>query len=100
MPDHARARPGRRRALAAGVVLVIAIGAIAYVQHSRRGPTPGAAVGRVVPELAAGAGPARRTTAPYQGLGAWVDGFDFGVAYQRGGAAPPITPDVVDDLAA
>jgi hypothetical protein len=99
MPDHARARPTRRVALAVAVALVVAIAAVAYLQHDRGGPAPGAAVGHVVPLLAASAGPAARTVAPYRGLGAWVDGFDYGVAYQRGGGAPPVTPDVVDDLA-
>src|SRR5437899_7161757 len=95
-PRHRR-RSVRGRAVAA--VVVLAIASVAYWQQGDDFPAPGAALGSVVPRLAAGAGPATRTITPYRGLGAWVDGFDYGVAYQRGGAAPPINPDVVDDLA-
>ncbi|MEO7555666.1 MAG: hypothetical protein ABIV94_03560 [Acidimicrobiales bacterium] len=93
-----------RRAARPLVVAVVVVAAalitvaLVYLQPSPR--APGAAVGAVIPALARGAGPVRRTVEPYAGLGAWVDGFDYGAAYQRAGAAPSITPDVIDDLAA
>jgi hypothetical protein len=59
---------------------------------------PGLALGRVVPRLTA-TSPAVRDLQPYAGFGAWVDGFDFGVAYQKGVAPPPVSARVIDDLA-
>jgi len=92
-------RAARPIAVAAvAVVGALIIVAVVHLQGSHR--APGAAVGAVIPALARSAGPARRTVTPYAGLGAWVDGFDYGAAYQRAGATPSITPDVIDDLAA
>ncbi len=82
------------------VLVGIVVGGVLYVRRDQGPPPAGAAVGRALPLIAATAGPTDRTYAPYAGLGTWVDGFDYGEAYQKGGAAPPITPDVVDDLAA
>ena len=59
----------------------------------------GAGLGGGVRTLFATTAAVRDRTA-YAGLGAWVDGFDFGPAYQANGAAPPIGPSVVDDMAA
>lgn len=36
---------------------------------------------------------------PYEGLGTWVDAFDYGPAYQSGGNEPAITPDDIDAMA-
>ena len=40
-----------------------------------------------------------RTGDAYRGLGAWVDAFDYGPAYQGDGDAPVITPEDVEVLA-
>lgn len=46
-------------------------------------------------------GPVVRGVDSYDGLGIWVDAFDFEPGYQgEGGGAPPLTPSVVDDFAA
>jgi uncharacterized lipoprotein YddW (UPF0748 family) len=39
-----------------------------------------------------------RTTSSYEGLGIWVDAFDFSPSYQ-GDGEPPLTPSVVEDFA-
>ncbi|WP_436795273.1 hypothetical protein [Actinospongicola halichondriae] len=45
--------------------------------------------------------PTVRTVDSYDGLGIWVDAFDFEPGYQgEGGGPPPLTPAVVDDFAA
>lgn len=62
-------------------------------------PAPGLALGHVVPQLSA-TSPAVRDLQPYAGFGAWVDGFDYGYAYQADAAPPPVTARVIDDLAA
>ena len=36
----------------------------------------------------------------YEGLGTWVDVYDYVPAFQDNGAAPEVTPDAVDDMAA
>lgn len=43
------------------------------------------------------AGP--RDLGPYEGLGTWVDAFDYGDAYQADGGDPPVSPDDVDAMA-
>ncbi len=52
---------------------------------------------RAVEELAPD--PTARDLAPYDGLGTWVDAFDYGPAYQTGGHEPAVTPDDVDAMA-
>lgn len=44
--------------------------------------------------------PLVRSSAPYGGLGVWVDAFDFEPAYQGEGRDPVLAPSVVDDFAA
>ncbi len=44
--------------------------------------------------------PAVRSSAPYGGLGIWIDAFDFEPAYQGDGREPVLTPEVVDEFAA
>jgi hypothetical protein len=41
-----------------------------------------------------------RDLTPYEGLGTWVDAFDYGPDYQLDGHTPAVTPDDVDDMAA
>ncbi len=43
--------------------------------------------------------PAVRDLSPYEGLGTWVDAFDYGPAYQTEGHGPAVTPDDVDAMA-
>jgi len=50
-------------------------------------------VAPVPPACAAG-------TAPFAGLGTWVDVFDYAPRLQKNGALPPFTPAAVDDVAA
>lgn len=50
--------------------------------------------------LDAGSRPVVRTPAVYEGLGIWVDAFDFSPSYQGEGAEPPLTPDAVEEFAA
>src|SRR5687768_15467546 len=50
-------------------------------------------------------GPARRALAPgalepYEGLGTWVDVYDYVPEFQDEGAVPAVTPASVDDMAA
>lgn len=42
--------------------------------------------------------PTARDLSPYEGLGTWVDAFDYGPAYQTEGHAPAVTPNDVDDM--
>ena len=86
-------RPRRCSALALTFALVSAllVGCGDSPSHA------GAGVGAGVRSLFAPSSAIRDRTA-YAGLGAWVDGFDFGPAYTDG--APPVGPAVVDDMAA
>jgi hypothetical protein len=61
-------------------------------------PSVGATLGTVVPRLTQHGAPVRARGA-YAGLGAWVDGFDFGPAYQAAGREPPVGPGAIDDMA-
>ena len=60
---------------------------------------PGAGVATISRRLARTAAPPRDLQA-YAGLATWVDGFDFGQAYQPNNAPPPVTPRTIDDMAA
>jgi hypothetical protein len=48
----------------------------------------------------AGAASTAALTAPFRGLGTWVDVFDYAPRLQANGALPPFTPAAVDDVAA
>jgi hypothetical protein len=49
----------------------------------------------------AGAGiDVRRDPGPFEGLGAWVDAFDYAPAFQANGAPPSVTAESVNDMAA
>ncbi len=41
-----------------------------------------------------------RTLAPYEGVGTWVDVFDYAPAYQAPGATPEVTAEAMADMAA
>ena len=43
--------------------------------------------------------PIERAAGSYEGLGIWVDAFDFEPAYQGDGGDPELTPAVVDEMA-
>jgi hypothetical protein len=43
--------------------------------------------------------PGARDLRPYDGLGTWVDAFDYGPAYQQEGHEPVVTPADVDEMA-
>jgi hypothetical protein len=45
-------------------------------------------------------GPARRDLSPYEGLGTWVDVFDYVPAYVQVGTTPPVSPASMVDVAA
>lgn len=45
-------------------------------------------------------GPQRRDLTPYEGLGAWVDVFDYVPAYLQEGSVPPVSPASMVDVAA
>lgn len=81
------------------VVALALVAGMVVVRARDDGRAPGRALGGAIAQLAVASSPAR-TLQPYAGLGAWIDGLDFGVAYQAHGAAPAVRPDVIDDLAA
>ena len=60
-------------------------------------PDVGAGLGAVPVRLAAKE-PAPRTVEAYDGLGTWVDVYDFAPTYTEG--APALTPESVDEMAA
>jgi hypothetical protein len=76
--------------------VVVCAAALATVPLVER---PGEAAGAAIERLVATT-PAPRTAAAYEGLGAWVDAFDYAPAYQGEGRRPALTPAVVDDMAA
>ena len=83
------------------LVVAVLVGAGVIVAALTRSDRvhPGAALGAAVARLSVASEPARDLE-PYAGLGAWVDGLDYGVAYQPRGVAPAVQPAVIDDLAA
>src|SRR5581483_11034943 len=93
--------PWGRLRVRVALIASFAVVVVAIVVATTR-PTaaaPGGGAGAVVARLAQ-SGPTSRDVRAYAGQGAWVDGFDFGPAYQQGGAPPPVSPSVVDDMAA
>jgi hypothetical protein len=56
-------------------------------------------VAAVAASAAAPAAAAGVDIAPYRGLGAWVDAFDYAPRLQQNGNPPPVTADSVDDMA-
>lgn len=61
-------------------------------------PPPGRSVATIAARLTQTAS-LPRDAAAYAGLGTWVDGFDFGPAYQAANAAPAVTPATLDEMA-
>lgn len=61
--------------------------------------TPDRSVADAALRLLDARGPTPRTPSSYEGLGVWVDAFDFEPAYQGEGAEPALTPAVVDEFA-
>jgi hypothetical protein len=88
-----RLRPALLALAAVSLVAGLLVGCGGEPSHA------GAGVGAGVRSLRA-TSLAVRDRAPYAGLGTWVDAFDFGPAYQAGGAPPPVTPAVIDDMVA
>jgi hypothetical protein len=77
------------------VVAVVALLAlvVALVQLAR----PHGELGGLVDSIETA--PPTRDLGPYEGLGTWVDAFDYGPAYQARGHEPTVTPDDVDAMA-
>jgi hypothetical protein len=92
-----RARARARIALALLVTALLLTVAVVWLRTADA--APGGSLGTVVARVSV-SGPTTRDTDAYAGQGAWVDAFDFGPTYQKAGAAPPITPAAVDDMAA
>jgi hypothetical protein len=98
--ERAPSAPRGRVVLAAAVVAVVAaVVAATLVVVNRRPDAPGTAVG-AVPHRLVLADPAPRDRTVYQGLGTWVDVYDYNPAHQSAGAAPAVGPTTVDAMAA
>lgn len=91
----ARAARGRLVVIAALAVVILA--SLALVDRADR--RQGAALGRAPARLVESE-PAPRSVAAYEGLGTWVDVYDYAPTYQSGGGPPPLAPSSVDDMAA
>jgi hypothetical protein len=76
-------------------LLALIAGVVLWVNRDTT-PTPGAAT---IARRLSQHNQLPRDLQPYAGLGTWVDGFDYGPAYTKGGA-PPITPLALDEMAA
>ena len=87
-----------RQVLVLGAFAAIAGALIVWSSRSDT-PAPGRGAATIATRLRATTSVPRDVHA-YTKLAAWVDGFDYGPAYQHGEAAPPLTPRVVDDMAA
>jgi len=82
-----------------GVAVVVAVLVVAVVVVRSSVGAPGGSLGSVVSRVSV-TGTTARDTRAYTGQAAWVDAFDYGPTYQKKGAAPPIRPSEVDDMAA
>jgi hypothetical protein len=92
-----RSRSRAPRRLLAVVLVVVAVVVVAVWVRRDDGPSPGAWIGTIATRLER-TEPVTRDLTAYAGLGAWVDGFDFGPAYTKTGA-PPVAPRAVEDMA-
>jgi len=90
--------PRSRRVVVIVAIAVVVAGLVAWVERSN-GAAPGASAATIALRLRQTESLPRDITA-YTKLATWVDGFDYGPAYQRNHAAPPITPKAIDDMAA
>ena len=94
LPSSARARLGL---LAGGLALLVVIAAVVAVfRHDSPRDVEKAAAA----PTSAGPKGGDFTVGAYEGLGTWVDVFDYVPAYQQGGVAPTITAADVDNMAA
>jgi hypothetical protein len=84
---------GARARVALLALVLVAVLVVAVVWRSSR---TGEADGAADDTEEVGLGGAFEQVA-YEGLGSWVDVFDYAPAYQQGGLPPPVTP---DDMAA
>ena len=86
----------RRPLVVVAAIAVVILTSAVLVDRLDEGT--GASVGRAARSLATKATPPR-TVEAYDGLGTWVDVYDFAPTYAEGGA-PALTPAAVDDMAA
>ena len=94
LPSSARARLGL---LAGGLALLVLIAAVVAVfRHDSPRDVEKAAAA----PTSAGPKGGDFTVRSYEGLGTWVDVFDYVPAYQQGAVAPTITAADVDSMAA
>lgn len=89
----------RFRNFVVAIALIAIIGGAALWANRDTTPAPGAGIGTIAVRLTQH-NQLPRDLQAYAGLGTWVDGFDYGPAYVKDGAAPPITPPAVDEMAA
>ncbi len=87
----ALAPPARRAVVVAAAAATLVV-VLALVATRNDGNLP------ELPQLAEADGEARGL-APYEGLGTWVDAYDYGPAYQTDGRDPAVAPDDVADMA-
>ncbi len=81
-------------------VFFVGVGARVLVDAVRGGePVVRPTVAAASIDLLRHPGDTPRVVSTYGGLGTWIDAFDFAPAYQRDGAAPAVTPAVIDELA-
>jgi hypothetical protein len=90
--------PRSRRVVVIVAIVFVVAGLLVWVDRSTE-RAPGAAAATIARRLRQTES-APRDIEAYTKLATWVDGFDFGPAYQRNHGAPPITPRAVDDMAA
>jgi hypothetical protein len=95
LPSSAKARLGMLAGGFAVLILVAAVVAVVRGGGSSRDVEKAAAA-----TTAPGPKGGDFTVGAYEGLGTWVDVFDFVPAYQQGGVAPTVTAADVDTMAA
>jgi hypothetical protein len=93
LPESAKARLG---ILAGGLAVLILIAALVAVFRSDKSPDVEKASASPV---AGGSHGGSFDVDSYEGLGTWVDVFDFVPAYQQGGVTPTVTAADVDTMA-
>ena len=89
--------------LAVGAVLVVAAAVVLWLLFGTRhvaepAPLTGVSYAVLGPSRVIEHPAAPRTTASYEGLGAWVDGFDYSPPYSASGV-PPLVPASLNDMA-
>lgn len=96
-----RSVPRRFWILCVGVFLVgIGVRFVIDAAGSFESADGEASAARAAIELLSADGPVDRSLDAYEGLGIWVDSFDFEPAYQgEDGGSPPLSPSAVDEFA-